>query len=86
MTSSSCLRYYKVTDPAGWVNVDVNTGELKVANTIDREAPHVVNGIYNITMKAVDASKLRSPATVTQPWSFGCIAARCQVMPRLRIK
>ena len=59
LISSSCLRYYKVTDPAGWVNVDVNTGELKVANTIDREATHVVQGLYDITIKAVDASKLR---------------------------
>ena len=57
LISSSRLRYYKVTDPAGWVNVDMNSGELMVANTIDREAPHVVQGLYNITMRAVDASK-----------------------------
>lgn len=52
------LRYYKVSDPAAWISVDKNTGELRVANTIDRESQHVQDGIYNITMKAVDTSKL----------------------------
>lgn len=50
--------YYKITDPASWINVDKNTGELRVANTIDRESKFVHDGIYNITVKAVDASKL----------------------------
>lgn len=53
-----CLRYYKVADPASWISVDQNTGELKVANTIDRESHFVQDGTYNITMKAVDGSKL----------------------------
>lgn len=43
-------------DPAAWINVDRNTGELTVANTIDRESNFVKNGNYNITMRAVDAS------------------------------
>ncbi|AWP04020.1 putative desmocollin-1-like [Scophthalmus maximus] len=54
--SSSGIKYYKVTDPASWINVDKNTGELRVANTIDRESSFVQNGIYNITMRAVDTS------------------------------
>lgn len=49
--------YYKVTDPAHWINVDKNTGQLRVANTIDRESKFVHDGTYNITVKAVDASK-----------------------------
>lgn len=49
--------YYKVTDPAHWINVDKNTGQLRVANTIDRESKFVYDGMYNITMKAVDGSK-----------------------------
>lgn len=49
--------YYKVTDPANWINVDKNTGQLRVANTIDRESKFVHDGIYNVTMKAVDARK-----------------------------
>lgn len=55
--SPLCLRYYKVEDPAGWINLDRNTGELRVANTIDRESDFVQDGMYNITVKAVDASK-----------------------------
>lgn len=51
------LSYYKVEDPASWINVDKNSGELRVANTIDRESHFVQDGKYNITMKAVDASK-----------------------------
>lgn len=51
-------RYYKVKDVASWINVDRNTGELRVANTIDRESPFVTNGTYTMTMKAVDSSKL----------------------------
>lgn len=51
------LSYYKVLDRASWINVDKNTGELRVANTIDRESSYVKDGTYNITMRAV-ASKL----------------------------
>ncbi|KAM3604739.1 uncharacterized protein V6R79_015682 [Siganus canaliculatus] len=54
--SSNGISYYKVSDPASWITVDKNTGELRVANTIDRESSFVHNGMYNITMKAVDAS------------------------------
>ncbi|XP_056451934.1 desmocollin 2-like protein [Gadus chalcogrammus] len=64
-SSAGGIKYYKVTDPAGWVTVDVNSGELMVANTIDREAPHVVQGVYNITMRAVDANKKSAVGTVT---------------------
>ena len=37
--------------------MDENSGQLKVANTIDRESKYVQGGLYNVTMKAVDASK-----------------------------
>ncbi|XP_070775800.1 desmocollin 2-like protein [Enoplosus armatus] len=62
--SSKGITYYKSTDPASWINVDRNTGELKIANTIDRESQFVQNGIYNITMKAVDASSKTGTGTV----------------------
>lgn len=73
------LRYFKVTDPGSWINVDRDTGELRVANTIDRESPLVHDGFYNITVRAVDASKFFVGTSVlmkkTQPstihkWSF----------------
>ncbi|KAG7214812.1 hypothetical protein INR49_010704 [Caranx melampygus] len=62
--SSNGITYYKVSDPASWISVDKNTGELRVANTIDRESHHVQDGIYNITMKAVDTSLKSGTGTV----------------------
>ncbi|KAM9720348.1 desmocollin 2-like protein [Menidia menidia] len=62
--SSNGIMYYKTLDPGSWVNVDRNTGELKVANTIDRESHFVKNGMYNITMRAVDTSSKSGTGTV----------------------
>ncbi|XP_077415151.1 desmocollin 2-like protein isoform X2 [Vanacampus margaritifer] len=62
--SSDGIKYYKVTDPAAWINVDRNTGELRVANTIDRESHFVKDGVYNITMRAVDATAKTGMGTV----------------------
>uniref|UniRef100_A0A674F0H6 Desmocollin-3-like n=1 Tax=Salmo trutta TaxID=8032 RepID=A0A674F0H6_SALTR len=62
--SSAGIKYYKVSDPASWVNVDESTGQLKIANTIDRESHFVVDGVYNVTMKAVDASQKTGTGTV----------------------
>ncbi|KAM9349583.1 desmocollin 2-like protein [Symphorus nematophorus] len=62
--SSEGIKYFKAADPASWISVDRNTGELKVANTIDRESHFVQDGIYNITMKAVDASSKTGTGTV----------------------
>ncbi|XP_066575692.1 desmocollin 2-like protein isoform X2 [Amia ocellicauda] len=59
--SSNGIKYSKVSDPGSWINVGETTGDLKVANTIDRESPLVTNGLYNITVKAVDSSQ--KPAT-----------------------
>ncbi|KAK2883557.1 hypothetical protein QQF64_016792 [Cirrhinus molitorella] len=55
--NSDSIKYYKMTDPGNWINVVENTGELKVANTIDRESPLVQKDMYNITIRAVDESK-----------------------------
>ncbi|XP_033993194.1 desmocollin 2 like isoform X2 [Trematomus bernacchii] len=62
--SSNGIKYYKTTDPASWINVDRDNGELRVANTIDRESHYVHDGIYNITVKAVDASLKTGIGTV----------------------
>lgn len=55
--STVFCRYYKLNDPGNWITVVESTGELKVANTIDRESPLVSNDRYNISIKAVDESK-----------------------------
>ncbi|CAN9502826.1 unnamed protein product [Ophioblennius macclurei] len=62
--SSDGIMYYKNTDPAGWINMDRTSGKLTVANTIDRESDFVKNGMYNITVKAVDASSKTGTGTV----------------------
>ncbi|XP_031711132.1 desmocollin 2-like protein [Anarrhichthys ocellatus] len=62
--SSNGIKYYKVTDPASWINVDKDSGQLTVANTIDRESQFVHDGLYNITMRAVDASSKTGTGTV----------------------
>lgn len=62
--SSKGIKYFKVTDPGSWINVDRDTGELRVANTIDRESPLVHDGFYNITVRAVDASSKSATGTV----------------------
>ncbi|KAI3374326.1 hypothetical protein L3Q82_006166 [Scortum barcoo] len=62
--SSNGIMYYKVKDPASWISVDRTTGELKVANTIDRESHFVQDGVYNVTMKAVDATSKTGTGTV----------------------
>ncbi|KAL1022679.1 hypothetical protein UPYG_G00030920 [Umbra pygmaea] len=63
--SSKGIKYYTVSDPGSWINVDENTGELRVANTIDRESPLATNGKYVIKIKAVDATKKSGNGTVT---------------------
>ncbi|XP_067273214.1 desmocollin 2-like protein isoform X2 [Pseudorasbora parva] len=55
--NSKGIKYYKLTDPGNWITVVENTGELKTANTIDRESPLVHQDKYNITIRAVDESK-----------------------------
>ncbi|KAM8839161.1 desmocollin 2-like protein [Synchiropus picturatus] len=62
--TSDGIKYYKTSDPGGWVTVDRNNGELRVANTIDRESKFVKDGLYPITMKAVDASSKTGTGTV----------------------
>lgn len=59
--------------------MDRNSGQLKVANTIDRESHFVHDGIYTIPVKAVDASKsLANVAQVSlgigRGQSAGCIS------------
>lgn len=53
--SSSGIRYRKLSDPRGWVNVNEDSGSITISRTLDREAETVRNGIYNITVLALDA-------------------------------
>ncbi|KAM6990458.1 desmocollin 2-like protein [Tautogolabrus adspersus] len=62
--SSDGIKYFKVTDPASWITLNKDNGELKVANTIDRESHFVQDGVYNITVSAVDATNKKGTGTV----------------------
>ncbi|KAJ8012128.1 hypothetical protein DPEC_G00065460 [Dallia pectoralis] len=62
--SSVGISYYKVSDPASWINADKSTGELKIANTVDRESRFVTNGTYAVTVRAVDSSLKSATGTV----------------------
>nr|XP_015209376.1 PREDICTED: desmocollin-2-like isoform X1 [Lepisosteus oculatus] len=62
--TSSGIKYYKLSDPASWINVGESTGELKVANVIDRESSFVKDDKYNITVRAVDQSSKSATGTV----------------------
>ncbi|ERE83973.1 desmocollin-2-like protein [Cricetulus griseus] len=53
--SSSGIRYRKLSDPRGWVRVNEDSGSITIFRTLDREAETVRNGIYNITVLALDA-------------------------------
>lgn len=49
--------------------MDRHSGDLKVANTIDRESKFVSDGRYTFTVKAVDAgeSRLSEPLLLVAP-------------------
>ncbi|CAH7093411.1 Dsc2 [Phodopus roborovskii] len=51
---SSGIRYRKLSDPRGWVAVKEDSGSISISRTLDREAETVRNGIYNITVLALD--------------------------------
>lgn len=50
-------RYRKLSDPRGWVTVNEDSGSITIFRALDREAETVRNGIYNITVLALDAGK-----------------------------
>lgn len=49
-----CFRYSKGEDPANLVSVDPETGKITTASILDRESPYAKDGIYVITVNAVD--------------------------------
>ncbi|GAB1301472.1 Desmocollin-2 [Apodemus speciosus] len=54
--NSNGIRYRKLSDPRGWVTVNEDSGSIAIFRTLDREAETVRNGIYNITVLALDAN------------------------------
>ncbi|XP_035273191.1 B-cadherin-like isoform X10 [Anguilla anguilla] len=50
-------------DPAGWLNVNKETGLIKVRSPMDRESPFVIGGKYRALINAIDNDDI--PATGT---------------------
>ncbi|XP_077208657.1 cadherin-2 isoform X3 [Paroedura picta] len=50
----TALRYSKLSDPANWLRIDPNTGQIITTAVLDRESPHVKNNMYNATFLASD--------------------------------
>ncbi|RXM92795.1 Cadherin-like protein 26 [Acipenser ruthenus] len=52
-------------DPAKWLTVDKNTGEVTAIAEMDRESPYVNNSIYSVIVLAVDDGKPPQTGTAT---------------------
>lgn len=61
--SSTGIRYQKLSDPLGWVNVADN-GRITTAQYMDYESKDVPNHKYNVTFLATDASGKTGTCTV----------------------
>ncbi|XP_023181434.1 cadherin-like protein 26 [Xiphophorus maculatus] len=57
---------YKVGhDPAGWMNINPQTGNITTRKMVDRESVHVVNGVYTLMLHAVDKGEPPMTGTAT---------------------
>ncbi|XP_060898385.1 cadherin-like protein 26 isoform X2 [Labrus mixtus] len=52
-------------DPAGWVTVDPHKGNITTVHSLDRESPHVVDGVYTVLLHAVDKGDPPMTGTAT---------------------
>ncbi|XP_011475620.1 B-cadherin isoform X2 [Oryzias latipes] len=65
ITKSKAIRYLKGEDPANWVTVDTISGTIKTLKNLDRESPLVKNGVYVVTICAVDDDEPPQTSTAT---------------------
>ncbi|XP_041081276.1 cadherin-like protein 26 isoform X2 [Polyodon spathula] len=63
----STLRYEipAGSDPAKWLTIDKNTGEVTAISEMDRESPSVNNSIYSVIVLAIDDGKPPETGTAT---------------------
>uniref|UniRef100_A0A3B5QQR1 Cadherin-1-like n=1 Tax=Xiphophorus maculatus TaxID=8083 RepID=A0A3B5QQR1_XIPMA len=59
------VMYEIISDPAGWFDIDKETGEIKVRNQMDRESPLVKEDKYSALIGAYDDGRYQIPATAT---------------------
>ncbi|XP_020489445.3 cadherin-like protein 26 isoform X2 [Labrus bergylta] len=67
-------------DPAGWVTVDPHKGSITTVHSLDRESPHVVDGVYTVLLHAVD--KGDPPMTGTATLNI-CVTDQNDNVPQL---
>lgn len=53
-------RYRKISDPAGWLDINSETGEIKVKSEMDRESVFVKEEKYTALIGAYDDGKCLS--------------------------
>ncbi|XP_048452173.1 desmocollin-2-like [Rhincodon typus] len=63
--SSDGIRYRKLNDPADWVSIDSQTGEIKTTAVLDRESKFVKHNKYNVTVLAIENRAPRRTGTGT---------------------
>ncbi|XP_043991479.1 cadherin-1-like [Gambusia affinis] len=59
------VMYEIISDPAGWFDIDKETGEVKVRNRMDRESPLVKEEKYTALIGASDDDRIAATATGT---------------------
>ncbi|XP_032408267.1 cadherin-1-like [Xiphophorus hellerii] len=59
------VMYEIISDPAGWFDIDKETGEIKVRNQMDRESPLVKEDKYSALIGAYDDDQIPATATGT---------------------
>uniref|UniRef100_A0A8C3LDP9 Desmoglein 2 n=1 Tax=Chrysolophus pictus TaxID=9089 RepID=A0A8C3LDP9_CHRPC len=59
------IKYIKGRDPANWITINSDTGEIQLAKNLDYESRYVVNGTYTFTMLGVTTDLPTETATGT---------------------
>ncbi|KAM9751919.1 cadherin-like protein 26 [Menidia menidia] len=62
---SDTVIYTKGKDPADWVTVDSKTGRVTLSKSPDRESSFVKDGLYVVTVNAIDNGKPPQTGTAT---------------------
>ncbi len=64
-------RYRIIRDPAGWLNVDKDTGLIKVKSLMDRESTFVKDNRYTALIGAYDDGRWKSRLIYFSPLLHG---------------
>ncbi|CAI5648021.1 unnamed protein product [Oreochromis niloticus] len=65
VANKNTFKYMIGHDPAGWIKVDPDTGNITTSKSLDRESEFVKDNIYVVTICAVDDGKPQMTSTAT---------------------